>query len=154
MKLKYSNLHFTPKSVNETEYTLRATFSTNDTDRHGEVVDQSWNLKDFMLNPVVLFGHNHNQPPIGTVTELGYDAKGNLEGEIKFAAEEYPFAKVIWNLYKNGFMKSFSVGFMSGQKDIEGGQTILKDNTLLEVSTVSIPANAMAIPTTTRMSMM
>jgi hypothetical protein len=42
-------------------------------------------------------------------------------------------------------MKAISVGFMSAKKDIEGGNTILRDNVLLEVSTVSIPANAMAL---------
>lgn len=146
MKIKYSNLVFTPKEINEEHHTIRAVFSTSDVDRHGEVVDQkSWLLDDFMKNPVVLFGHDHSQPPVGMITGLGYNSDGNLEGEVKFAATEYPFAKVIWNLYKGGFMKAFSVGFSSGKVDIVDDQVILKENTLYEISTVSVPANAMAL---------
>lgn len=146
MKLKYSNIGFTPKEINEDNFTIRAVFSTADVDRHGEVVDQkSWNLDDFLKNPVVLFGHDHHQPPVGKVTGLGYNQDGNLEGEIQFAAKQYPFANVLWNLYKDGFMKAFSVGFSAGAVDVVDEQVILKNNTLFEISTVSVPANAMAL---------
>lgn len=146
MKLKYSDLAFKPKEINEEQRTIRAVFSTSDVDRHGEVVDQkSWILDDFLKNPVVLFGHDHSQPPVGIVTGLGYNQDGNLEGEVKFAADEYPFAKVIWNLYKGGFMRAFSVGFASEKVDIVDDQVILKNNTLYEISTVGVPANAMAL---------
>lgn len=146
MKYKYSNLDFTPKEINEQSYTIRAVFSTGDVDRHGEIVDQkSWILDDFMKNPVVLFGHDHYSPPVGKIVGLGYNSEGNLEGEVKFAAEEYPFAKVIWNLYKGGFMKAFSVGFSAGKVDVVDDRVILKDNTLYEISTVGVPANAMAL---------
>jgi HK97 family phage prohead protease len=146
MKIKFANLDFTPKDINEEQHTLRAVFSTGDVDRHGEIVDQkSWILNDFLKNPVVLFGHDHSQPPVGMITGLGYNNDGNLEGEVKFAAVEYPFANVIWNLYKGGFMKAFSVGFSAGKVDIVDDQVILKDNTLYEISTVAVPANAMAL---------
>lgn len=146
MKLKYANLGFTPKEINTENYTLRAIFSTDDVDRHGEVVDQkSWLLDDFMKNPVVLFGHQHGQPPVGKVTGLGYNSNGDLEGEIQFAAEQYPFANVIWNLYRDGFMKAFSVGFSSGAVDNVDGQVVLRSNTLFEISTVSVPANQLAL---------
>ena len=146
MKIKYSNLVFKPKEINEEQHTIRAVFSTADVDRHGEIVDQkSWILDDFMKNPVVLFGHDHYSPPVGMITGLGYNSEGNLEGTVKFAANEYPFANVVWNLYKGGFMKAFSVGFSSGKYDVVEDQVILKDNTLYEISTVSVPANAMAL---------
>lgn len=146
MKIKYSNLVFKPKEINEEQHTIRAVFSTADVDRHGEIVDQkSWILDDFMKNPVVLFGHDHYSPPVGMITGLGYNSEGNLEGTVKFAANEYPFANVVWNLYKGGFMKAFSVGFSSGKYDVVEDQVILKENTLYEISTVSVPANAMAL---------
>lgn len=146
MKFKYAKLDFTPKEINKEQKTLRAVFSTGDVDRHGEVVDQkSWILDDFLKNPVVLFGHDHSQPPVGKIVGLGYNEDGNLEGEVKFAADEYPFANVIWNLYREGFMKAFSVGFAAGKVDIIDGQVVLKDNTLFEISTVSVPANAFAL---------
>ena len=146
MKHKYANINFTPKDINKENKSLRAVFSTSDVDRHGEVVDQkSWLLDDFLKNPVVLYGHDHSQPPIGKVIGLGYNEDGNLEGEIKFAADEYPFANVIWNLYREGFMKAFSVGFSAGVVDIVNNQVILKNNTLYEISTVAVPANAFAL---------
>ena len=146
MKFKYAKLNFTPKEINKENKTLRAVFSTGDVDRHGEVVDQkSWILDDFLQNPVVLFGHDHSQPPVGKIVGLGYNADGNLEGEVKFAADEYPFANVIWNLYREGFMKAFSVGFAAGKVDVIDGQVVLKQNTLFEISTVSVPANAFAL---------
>lgn len=146
MKLKFANLDFTPKTIDEAKYTLRAIFSTGDVDRQGEIVDQkSWKMDDYLKNPVLLFGHDHSQPPVGKIVGLGYNGDGNLEGDVKFAAEEYPFAKVIWGLYKGGYMKAFSVGFSAGKVDMVDGQPILKDNTLYEISTVSVPANAMAL---------
>lgn len=146
MKHKYANINFTPKDINVDNKSLRAVFSTNNVDRHGEVVDQkTWLLDDFLQNPVVLYGHDHSQPPVGKVIGLGYNSDGNLEGEIKFAANEYPFANVIWNLYREGFMKAFSVGFSAGRVDVVDGQVILKDNTLYEISTVAVPANAFAL---------
>lgn len=146
MKLKYASLKITSKDINEEKHSISAVFSTGDVDRHGEVVDQkSWLLDDFLANPVVLFGHDHSQPPIGKINNLGYNKEGNLAGEVQFAAEEYPFANVIWNLYKGGYMKAFSVGFAAGMVDIIDNQVILKENTLFEISTVAVPANAMAL---------
>lgn len=144
--MKYASLSFETKGIDEANHSLRAVFSTGGIDRHGEIVDQkSWQLDDFIKNPVVLFSHDHNQPPIGMVTGLGYNGDGNLEGTVKFAAKEYPFANVIWNLYKGGFMRAFSVGFASSTQDVIDGTVILRDNTLFELSSVAVPANAMAL---------
>lgn len=147
MKLKFSTLTFTPTTIDKENKTIRAVFSTADVDRHGEVVDQkTWNLEEFKTNPVVLFSHMHDQPPVGRVLDVGYGADGSLEGTVQFAADQYPFANVIWNLYRDGYMKAFSVGFAAGRIEMtEDGGVILHDNTLYELSTVSVPANAMAL---------
>ena len=42
-------------------------------------------------------------------------------------------------------MRAFSVGFSSDRVDIIDDQVILRDNTLYEISTVSVPANQMAL---------
>lgn len=146
MKLKFANLGFDIKTLNTADHSLTAVFSTNDVDRHGEVVDQkSWQLKEFSDNPVVLFSHDHSQPPIGKVIGLGYNADGNLEGTVKFAAEEYEFANTIYQLYAGGYMRAFSVGFSAGEVDVIDGVVTLKNNTLYELSAVSVPANQMAL---------
>jgi HK97 family phage prohead protease len=136
------------KGINDENFTIKGVFSTADEDRHGEVVDQkTWQLDDYLKNPVVLFGHDHNQPAIGKVTSLFFNESGNLEGEIQFAAKEYEFAHTIFKLYKGGFMRAFSVGFQNEVVEYNEGtnQLTLKKNTLFEISTVNVPANQLAL---------
>ena len=135
------------KEVNEEENSIKFVFSTNEEDRHGEVVDQAgWNLKEFLKNPVVLFAHDHYQPAIGQVVNIGYE-NGQLEGEIKFAVKEYDFAKTIYELYKGKFMRAVSAGFRNDKYEVdeENDRIVLKENTLYEMSVVNVPANTMAL---------
>ena len=146
--MQYKQFHVDIKAINDDNYTIKGVFSTADEDRHGEIVDQkSWQLNDYLQNPVILFAHDHNQPAIGKAINLAFNEFGNLEGEIKFAAKEYPFANTIYQLYKGGYMRAFSVGFQNEEVDIieNGSKVILKKNTLFEISTVNVPANAMAL---------
>ena len=144
----YKHFNVEIKSINDDNYTIKGVFSTADEDRHGEIVDQkSWQLNDYLLNPVILFAHDHNQPAIGKAINLAFNELGNLEGEIQFAAKEYEFANTIYKLYKGGYMRAFSVGFQNEEVDIieNGTKVILKKNTLFEISTVNVPANQLAL---------
>jgi Escherichia/Staphylococcus phage prohead protease len=148
MNMQYKNLFVDIKGIDDSRYTITGVFSTEDVDRHGEVVDQkSWLLEEYLKNPVVLFAHDHTQPAIGKVISLAFNEDGNLEGTIQFAAKEYEFANTIYKLYKGGFMRAFSVGFQNEATEIEeeGEKVILKKNTLFEISTVNVPANALAL---------
>lgn len=141
-------MYFKSGEFNDADFSIKGIFSTGTEDRHGEVVDQAgWKLEEYMQNPVVLFSHDPYQPAIGKMVELGMNESGNLAGTIQFAANEYEFAKTIYNLYKGGFMRAFSVGFMNHRYEIdqENDMVILRENTLYEVSAVNIPANAMAL---------
>jgi HK97 family phage prohead protease len=141
-------LIFKATNFDDGSYTIKGVFSTPMVDRQGEVIVQSgWKLQEYMQNPVVLFAHDHYQPAIGKMVELGLDASNNLAGAIQFAAEEYDFAKTIYNLYKGGYMRAFSVGFENNTYEVDqtNDTIILKENTLYEVSAVNIPANAMAL---------
>jgi uncharacterized protein len=112
--MKYKQLHVDIKGINDEEFTISGVFSTADEDRHGEIVDQkTWQLDDYLKNPVILFAHDHQQPAIGKCISLFFNEQGNLEGEIKFAAKEYDFANTIYQLYKGGYMRAFSVGFQN-----------------------------------------
>lgn len=147
-KLVYKNVHFKTTSVDETNHTIRGIFSTADEDRHGEIVNQDgWKLEEFMKNPVVLFAHDHYQPAIGKIIELGKNTVGDLEGMIQFAYEEYEFAATIFKLYAGGYMRAFSVGFMNDviEYDQTEDKVTLVENTLYEISCVNVPANAMAL---------
>lgn len=146
-ELKYKNLDFQIKEINEEEYTIKGVFSTGDVDRHGEVVDQKgWDLSAFLRNPVVLFAHDHYQPAIGKVISIGLNLQDQLEGVVKFAVEEYAFARTIFNLYKGAYMKGFSAGFINNEiAEREDGTIVLVRNQLIEMSAVNVPANALAL---------
>ena len=147
-KILKTSMIFKVKEVDDEKYIIKGIFSTGGEDRHGEIIDQAgWDTKDYMTNPVILFAHDQWTPAIGKAVELGVDGNGNLAGAIQFAAEEFELAKTIFNLYKNGFMRAFSVGFMNNKYEVnEDDETlILKENTLYEISCVNVPANAMAL---------
>ena len=131
-------------SIDKDNSSLTGIFSTEDEDRHGDIVRQDWDLKSFKKNPVVINSHQYFDATevIGKVENIKVNEDKQLEGKIKFASEENPKAKIIFDLYAGGFLNAFSVGFIPKQFDDKG--TILKSE-LLELSTVSVPANAFAL---------
>lgn len=147
-QLMRQDLFFKVKEIDEEKYTIRGVFSTGGEDRHGEIIDQTgWKLTEYMTNPVILFAHDQWTPAIGKAIELEIDGYGNLAGVIKFAVEESELAKTIFNLYKGGFMRAFSVGFMNNKYEVdeENDVIILRENTLYEISCVNVGANAGAL---------
>lgn len=132
------------KGADVEKATLEAIFSTNNKDRHGDVVEQNWDLKNFKKNPVVLNSHKYGDASevIGKVEKAAV-VDGKLQGKIKFAVNENPKAKIIFDLYANGFLNAFSVGFIPLEFDEKKGA--ITKSELLELSAVSVPANAMAL---------
>ncbi len=140
--------HFDYFSVERTEKGLLAVASTAVEDRHGEVVEVSgWDLKNFKKNPILLWGHEHSIPAIGTAKNIrieGEGKKARLMFEPKFH-EATDFAKAIKFLYEGDdendpVLNSFSVGFMP--QDMDGNRYTKQE--LLEISAVNVPANAEA----------
>jgi HK97 family phage prohead protease len=135
------------KSIDEKEFTLTAAISTNAVDRMGEVLDpKGLDMKNYQKNPVVLWAHDYSQPPIGKAMWVRRDGD-TVVSKVKFA--NTPFAQEIFELYKGGFMKAFSVGFVP--KDyVEGDgkktpRTTYTKWELLEYSAVPVPANPEAV---------
>jgi len=127
--------------------TMRIIASTEAIDRDGEIIKLSgWDLKAFKSNPVFLWAHNHGELPLGkflSITNSKY--KGRLEGVIKWASEEAnPFAKFVKAQFEEGLMKTFSVGFIPKERDINEPNIITKAE-LLEVSAVPVPSNPGAL---------
>ena len=136
------------KGVDKENKSLEAIFSSQKEDRHGDVVMQDgWELKNFKTNPVILNSHNHDDATevIGKVEKGTLKIEnGKLFGKIKFAVDENPKAKIIFDLYAGGYLNAFSVGFIANEYDPKDFSKILKAE-LLEVSAVSVPANAYAL---------
>lgn len=124
--------------------------STAAVDRYGESIDQSsWDLKHYKKNPVILWAHNltmsEDRPPIGKATKIGIK-NNQLVFDIQFDMAD-PFAADIFRKYKEGFLNAFSVGFICKKVEYEKNSDapILKDNELLELSAVPVPANPEAL---------
>lgn len=146
MELKFAQQNTTIKSTDDLKKVIRFVFSTSEDDRHGESVDQKgWQVDNYLKNPVVLFGHDHSQPAVGKTVALGYNEEGNLEGDIEFAVDANPKAKVLYELYKGGYMRAVSSGFINHKSDIIEGRVVLQENELIEQSLVNVPANALAL---------
>lgn len=128
--------------------------STDDVDRYSDIIDQKgWLLDNYKKNPVILFNHNSQALPIGR----GYPRVENdkLMIDVEFDMDDELGAKIARKV-KNGFMSAVSVGF-NPKKAIERSDLptehryygergmFFEQAELLEVSVVTIPANAAAI---------
>lgn len=135
------------KGIDVEQRTLTAYVSTNARDRMDEVLlPEGVDLTKFKRNPIVLWAHDYHQPPIGKALWIKRDGAGILS-KMQFANTE--FAQEIFNLYKDGFMKAFSVGFIPKEAaDGDGEKSprrTYKKWEMLEYSAVPVPANPEAL---------
>ena len=147
------------KVKRSTEGTASFIASTSAADRYGAVVDQqSWNLEGYKNSPVILLNHRQDMLPIGKATQIDI-VEGNLEIDIEFDMADELASSVARKVDK-GFLSAVSVGFQPkktvARSDLpedhpahtkEAG-LYFENNELLEVSIVTIPANAQAVAKT------
>ena len=122
---------------------FHATFSSPSVDRHGDIVEQNWDLKHFKNNPVYLDSHNYGsiERIIGRVDKPRVK-DGKLVGSIVFALDN-PLGELAYKLADGGFLNTSSVGFIPKEFD-DKFEKIVKSE-LLEISAVSVPANPEAL---------
>jgi HK97 family phage prohead protease len=117
-------------------------------DRDKDIIrTEGWDLKNFKKNPVLPWGHNYYEPPVGKAIMIKRDLKKKqLIFRPQFDTNDEK-AMLIFNKYKNGFLKTFSVGFIGNEfkwRDEDnrwyGGREFTKQE-LLEISPVTIPSN-------------
>lgn len=135
--------------------------STDTLDGHGDIVEQTFDLKRYKKNPVVLFLHNQfgcfdgSRPedflPIGRGDNVKV-AGGQLEARIHFASEKAnPLAERIFHQFKEGSLNAVSIGFRPGKvtrtENADTGKVTyrLANNELFEISVVPIPSNPDAV---------
>lgn len=111
-------------------------------DREGEILSiDGWDLKNFKKNPVLLYYHNmrpERSLPIGKAKSIKFlevNGKKRLVFEPEFE-EITEFGRTVKRFYEEGYLNSFSVGFIPLEKD--GNRYIRQE--LLEVSAVPVPA--------------
>jgi HK97 family phage prohead protease len=126
------------RNADDSTGTFEVVITTENLDRYQEVIKlDGWNLVHYRNNPVVLWGHDHNQP-IGIATSVEI-IDGKMIARGKFAPTEK--AQEIRRLYDFGIIKATSVGFLEKERE---GNLITKAE-LLEFSFVSVPANPYAL---------
>jgi HK97 family phage prohead protease len=120
--------------------TIEGYASTNDVDRHGDIVPASvWEkgIENYLKNPVILAYHNHEEP-VGRMTDHRVDEKGLfVQARISAAAED------VFNLVKDGVLTAFSIGFRIVDAEYNSALElfVVKELELHEISVVSVPAN-------------
>ena len=121
--------------------TIKGYANTVSKDRTGDViVKEAWTkggMDDYLKNPIILAFHDYSRP-VGTTVDYNVTDKGlEIVAEISKAAGE------VYNLIKDGVLKTFSVGFSIKDADYEKEDDTfyIKDLSLYEISVVSVPAN-------------
>jgi HK97 family phage prohead protease len=152
-KMLIKAVELTVKDSNADDRTLEFVGSTEKWDRDDEIIlSSAWMLDHYRQNPVVLFAHDHYQPPIGKTTSVGVNKDGELKFKVKFAEPEvYGFADTVYKLYKNGYMNAVSVGLMPLEweygKSAEEPYRVITKAELYELSMVPVGANPEALIT-------
>lgn len=131
-------------------------------DRHGDIVEQSWDFDSYTKNPLLLNEHDWCQPPIGQVLdwqitdrdEDGYAGKALLLQCLYATADVSPVADSLFRLASANILRTGSVGFYPGelvyiQDEAERSKLglgewgcIYRNNELIEFSMATVPANA------------
>ena len=142
--------------------TVTAKISTTSIDRDGEVLLPSGiDLKDFRKNPVVLLNHDQGGLPVGRALSVKRQSDGII-AEVQFAERPagHPSSvewipDTVFNLFQQGILKAFSVGFIPLEmreptdKDIkkfgDDVRNVITKWSLLEFSVVNVPANQDAL---------
>lgn len=141
--------------VDEQERTVTAVISTGAIDRDNEILlPKGADFEQYMKNPVVLWAHGYRDTPIAKALWIKKTWK-NIKAKLQFA--DTPQAEEIYQLFKGGFLKAFSVGFRPikshrpDEKEIAknpewaGVWLIYDEWELLEFSAVPVPANPEAL---------
>lgn len=151
----------TKKELNDEEMSLIAYANkSNVIDRSGDLItDDAWQLDNFNNNSVICAFHQYSRPPIAKALWVKVVKGEGLRMKIKFASTDE--GKEFYQLYKEGILNAFSVGFRGleykyiedfDQEDIEkysvGGdipRCVFTKVELFEVSAVAIPDNQAAL---------
>lgn len=128
------------KVKGEGEFEVIAT--TDSVDREGEILlSDGWDFKNYLKNPVVLWGHQWESMPIGAVTEIDTSQQGKIIMKGVFAPTAA--GQEVRKLYDSGILRTVSVGYIVKERQ---GPVISKKE-MAELTFCAIPANPDALST-------
>lgn len=125
--------------------------SARTVDRDGDLVEpRGGRLSNFRKNPVVLFSHDPTRP-IGRNVAISASEE-EVVATTRFAGldQANEDAEMVYRLYRDGFMRAFSIGFMpitvSFDKPLPNMTGVwFKEWELMEYSAVAVPSNPDAL---------
>lgn len=135
------------KSAANEDGTYTFTITTPAVDRMGDSVEPlGGDFRAFKQNPVVLYGHDYSDLPVGRVESFEVSAMG-VVAKVRFASEVDEFPARVERYVAAGFLKTVSIGFRVIEMEPipEGRGYRIKRWELLELSIVPVPANAEAV---------
>jgi hypothetical protein len=141
------------REAGDTARRARFVASDESVDRYGDVIRASgWQLDSYRKNPVLLFGHQNDTLPVGTVEPIAVEGT-KLIAFANFLPEgTTAFADSVWKLVESDVLRAVSVGFLplaapnpiyDADKHLTGFEFIAQE--LLELSVVPVPANPNAL---------
>lgn len=128
--------------------------SSADPDRHRDIVQQAWDLKEFVANPVALWAHRYDEPAVGVWRDVAV-RDGALRGTLEpRPVESYPMSLTVAAQLRAGTLRTVSVGFRPGNvlwrgsSDLKGtelyderGGLLFMAPVLMECSLTPMPMN-------------
>ncbi|MDD5355008.1 MAG: hypothetical protein PHY56_00495 [Candidatus Omnitrophica bacterium] len=150
------------KEVNAEKRTLTIIGTDETRDRDGDIISiNGWEMANFLTNPVFLWAHDYSSVPIAAAVKVirKREPAPHMVFTEQFAPEGiFPFADMIFELYKIKQINASSVGFMpyswekiEDKDSEEGGKYQYRSNRkftkqeLLELSGCAVPANPSAL---------
>lgn len=136
------------KEVEGGENQLDFRISTREVDRDNDTIEPGgWSTTSYEKNPVVLWAHQYDMPPIGRAMSLANDAEALLSRAQFTPADLNPFGHMVFRLYKEKFLNAVSVGFrpIKYVLNAERGGVDFAEQELLEYSAVPVPSNPGAL---------
>lgn len=130
------------KASDEDAGTFEVVISTDDQDRHGEIIEAAgWMTDSYMKNPVVLWAHSYCDLPIGLCLSIREDG-GKKIAKGRFApGAANPVAQQVRQLYDAGIQRATSVGGIVHEM-VDNRITKFE---MVEFSFVPVPANPNAL---------
>lgn len=139
------------------ERALDVTITTTIRDRDKDIVEaKGGKLSNYRKNPVVLLAHDYRGLAIAKAEKID-KTDDKIIARVVFPPEgDYPLADVVYRLYKNKFMRGWSIGFIPlkweyiKEENEKDGESIsrgrrIKSWELLEFSACAIPSNPEAL---------
>ena len=133
---------------------------TNETpDRDGDIISTSgWDVKNYMKNPVILYGHNPSGFPYGTAKALTFDTRNKqtlvdiyfptmeeMSSDPKQISDHAKNVDAVYCMAKMGLLNALSVGFRGTDYTPTATGRNYTSQELMEISIVPIPANPEAV---------